>query len=371
MFKKITFFFLLTAILQSSCVDRISFDVEIPAVYPITIEGSITDQPGPYEVRVSKAFDIESKQSIKTAINVRSIQLSDSEGFTETLVKVDDGVYQTTTPDLVGVVGRAYSIRVELLDGRIYESIPDTLYQTGTVDDVYFEFKEELDVEGTTQYGFDVFFNSTAGSTSNPYFLWKFVGTYQVETNPELYTVACGESRCPSPLPCSGYILGPNGPYLESECLCCTCWVDFFNELPIISDNQFIEGGTFMNVKAGYVPVNQWTFMYKVHAEVQQLSLSRRAFNFWKGVKDQKEATNSLFQPNSGRIRGNFVQVFGQTGPVEGLFYASSISRNSVYITRNDVKPQNLIPPQDLPFTDDCSKLFPYSSKTKPAYWQD
>lgn len=371
MIRKITFLFIVSAILQTSCVERISFDVEIPSVYPVTIEGSITDQPGPYQIRVSKAFDVESKQSQKTPINVKSVKLFDSEGFTETLQKMDDGVYQTTDPELVGVVGRAYNIRVEMLDGRIYESIPDTLYQTGTVEDVFFEFKEELNAEGSTIYGFDVFFNSTTGSTSNPYFLWKFVGTYKVETNPELYTISCGESRCPSPLPCSGYILGPNGPYLVSECECCTCWVDFFNDLPIISDNQFVEDGTFLNVKAGYVPVNQWTFMHRVHAEVQQLSLSRRAFNFWKGVKDQKESSNSLFQPNSGKIRGNFVQVSGPAGPVEGLFYASSISRNSVYITRNDVKPQNLIPPQNLPFTDDCSKLFPYSRKTKPTYWED
>lgn len=371
MIKNITFFLFLSVIFQSSCVDRINFDINVDSSFAIAIDGFISNGPGPYEVRVTKAFDIESKESPKVFLNVKSIQLSDSKGQTEQLTKLSDGIYQTSQEGIVGEIGQAYKVRVELLDGRIYESVPDTLYPTGTLDSVYFQSKETTNTKGEIEYGFDVFFNSTAKTSTNPYFLWKFVGTYQVETNPELYTVSCGESRCPAPLPCSSYVVGTGGLEYVKECECCTCWVDFFNDLPVISDNQFISDGNFVKVKAGYVPINQWTFLHKVHVEVQQLSLSRQAFVFWKGVKDQKEATNSLFQPNSGKIKSNFKQVTGTPGPVEGIFYASAISKRSIYITRNDVKPQSIIPPQDLPFTDDCSRLFPNSSKTKPAYWRE
>ncbi len=370
--KKYLFYFLLSLnLIVGSCVDRINFDVEIGSTFPIAVDGHITDEPGPYEIRITKAFDLESKQSLKTPINVRSLLIKDSEGNIEQLARIADGVYQTRADGIRGQVGRAYTIRLELLDGRIYESLPDTMYATGTVNQVYHQFKEEKDMNGASKYSFDVFFNASRASESNAYFLWKFVTTYQVDTNPELFEVSCGEAKCPRPLPCSSYILVNGLLFYAKDCECCTCWVKSFNDLPILSDNRFVSNGVFSNVKAGNVPMNQWTFMHKVHAEVQQFSLSRRAFNFWKAVKDQKESVTSLFQPVSGKIASNFVQVSGESGPIEGLFYASAVSKGSVYIKRNDVKPQSLIPPQNNPFKDACSNLFPYSTTVKPSYWID
>jgi hypothetical protein len=268
-----------------------------------------------------------------------------------------------------GEVGRGYKLRVQLLDGRIYESIMDTLKSYGSMDSVYHEFVEEKDLDGVTNYGFNVNFDANAGSEASYYFLWKFKGTFQVDTNPELHKVPCGEGRCPDPRPCSSYIW--NGAKLEyvKPCECCTCWIDFFNDMPVVSDNQLINAGRFTNIHAAYVPVTQWTFMYKVHAEVKQFTLSRRAFNFWSAVVAQKKATGSLFQPVTGKVPGNFVQISGDPGAVEGLFYASSVNSKSVFITRRDVPDEGIIPPQDLPYEESCERLFPYSTTEKPAYW--
>ena len=120
-----------------------------------------------------------------------------------------------------------------------------------------------------------------------------------------------------------------------------------------------------------YVPLTTWTLMYKVHAQVNQMSLSRQAFAFWKGVKAQKGATASLFQPVTGKIPGNFVQISGEQAPMEGLFFATSIASKAVFINRSDVPNQSLIPGVDLPFADNCLNLFPNSTVSKPSYWVD
>lgn len=357
--------------LCSACVDRIIFDVGTPANFPIVIDGYISDEPGPYTIKVSKSFDIESKQSIKTPISVRRLVIYDDQGNSEQLTKVVDGEYQTSASGIRGTIGRVYTLEIELLDGRVYRSIPDPLLPAGKVEKVYFTYKEDKDASGATTYGFDVFFNSNAGEQTNYNFLWKFVGTFQVETNPELYTVRCGESRCPAPLPCSSYVLGSSGLEYAKPCECCTCWANLFNEEPIVSDGQFIVNDQFSNVKASYVPITQWTFLHKVHAEVQQFSLSPNAYSFWKAIKDQKRALGSLFAPQAGKIPSNFTQVSGDAGQVEGIFFATAISRNSVYITKNDVPNQSVIPKVELLFTDTCEKLFPGSTTVKPEFWMD
>jgi hypothetical protein len=356
--------------LTAACVDRVFLDIPVPDNYAVVVDGMITDQPGPYKVELTKAFDIESKNSFKAYISARRVTISDNAGNSEDLTQISQGVYQTDPNGIQGVVGRVYKLRVEMLDGRVYESKPDSMAPPGNLENVYFNYVETNNSDGTTNYGFDVLFDSDAGGLNSYYFLWKFVGTYQVETNPELYTVSCGEARCPAPLPCSAYILGQSGLEEVKPCECCLCWVNFFNDLPVVSDNQFNQNGKFIGVKAAYVPINQWTFLFKVHAEVQQLSISRNAFNFWNAIRTQKQAVSNIFQPVTGKIPTNLVQVSGTPGPIEGIFFAASVATKSVFITPMDVPDPNVIPEQDLPYPNSCLTLFPFSTTTMPTYWE-
>ncbi len=358
-------------VLCSACVDRITIDTGTVSTYPVVIDGFISDQPGPYTIQVTKAYDIESKLSTKAPVSLRKLTISDNAGTVEVMTEVSQGVYKTSAAGIKGTIGRAYKIRIELLDGRIYESIPDTLTLAGTVDKVYFDFKSEVTTSGANQYGFDVLFNSTSGEKTNFHFLWKFTGTFQSTTNPELHDEPCGQSRCPKPPPCSGYIYTAGALQYVRACACCTCWYNIFNDEPIVSDGQFVDGGVFRGVKASYVPITQWTFMYKVHAQVDQMSLSPRAYEFWKGVKAQKSATASLFQPVTGKIVSNFTQISGPTAPIEGLFYSTAITSNSVFITQQDIPIKNIIPAVEIPFQDNCTSLFPNATTTKPSYWVD
>jgi hypothetical protein len=78
-----------------------------------------------------------------------------------------------------------------------------------------------------------------------------------------------------------------------------------------------------------------------------------------------------LFAPQSGKIPSNFTQVNGSLGSIEGLFYATSIKRRSIYITPNDVPNPSVIPEVEILFTDTCEKLFPGATTIKPDYWID
>lgn len=361
-----TFCLLMTMLVLTRCVDRIQFDTSIDAL-PVSVDGFISDRPGPYEVRVNRAYDIESKNTPKIPLAVRRIEIADNAGNQERLAEIQPGVYRTNASGIRGVVGRWYTITVELLDGRIYESIADTLRPTGQVEDVYHEFNSGNPVDGKPP-GFNVFFNARATNAGTNYYLWRFVGTYQVDTNPELADEPCGERRCPRPRPCSGYVVDQGIIVQNGPCQCCTCWVNFFNDLPIISDNRFIQNGSFRNISATFIPLDKWIFLHKVYATVEQRSLSRRSFLFWKAVKDQKEAANSLFQPIAGRVPINFIQKSGPAGTMEGIFYATSIQSKGIFITRNDVPNPNLIPRVDLPFRDSCLE-FPYATTVKPANW--
>jgi len=329
---------LLGTLVMDACIDRVNLDFP-QQVYPVVIDGFISDQPPPYEVTVSKTFDIQSKTSLREPLAVKQLILSDDIGTQEELIEVRHGIYQTNG-HIRGKVGRVYKLYIRLLDGREYESTPDTLHPSGYMDSVYFQFRADRTQHQTTEYGFDIFFNARSSGEENARFLWKFVGTYKT-------TIAC-----------------------------CTCWPYLYNPMAIVSDGHLIQEGGFVRIKAAYLPITGWTFMYKVHAAVSQMSLSRNAFKFWSAIKSQQEAVGSLFQPVTGRIPNNFVQVSGNTGEIYGLFYATSVTSKAVYITRRDVPNPNYIPEiQLVPNHPDppkkCIDQFPGSSSEMPPYWLD
>ena len=365
-FMKIKFLYVLFFFLLSACVDRLNMEVGAGAS-PVVVEGYISDQPGPYRIEISKAIEIDSKLEVKNRISVRRLSISDNLGTTEDLTEIEQGIYQTKTNGIRGEVGKAYTMRVELLDGRIYESIPDTIRASSGMKDTYFNFTEQV-VDDASQYGFDVFFDSYIDDNKDYYYLWKMIGTYQIDTTPELHVESCGEATCPRPRPCSGFVLEGNALRQIAPCECCTCWVTLDESLPVLSDKQFVSGGTFDKVKIGYVPLDSWIFMHRVHVRVNQLRLSRQAFAFWKAVMAQKSATTSLFQPISGRIPSNFKQVGGKQGTIEGIFYAVGIDYKTVFINRLDVPNQGLLKDPELKFNENCVN-YGNATTVQPSFW--
>jgi hypothetical protein len=75
----------------------------------IIIEGNITNEPGPYFVKITKSISLADTGNYPTVDNA-VVTINDDAGNTETLTFQGNGVYRTTT--LNGVVGRTYTLNV-------------------------------------------------------------------------------------------------------------------------------------------------------------------------------------------------------------------------------------------------------------------
>ncbi len=371
-------------LLASACLDRIDIETDYVVVNSIAINGFITNEAGPYQVVINAAFDIESKETFQHPVSAKHVVMTDDTGTSEELEETNKGIYVTQANGIQGTIGRSYTLRVELSDGRVYESVPDTLLESGRIDSVYAVFTEEKTQDNNASvYGFDVKFNPSIVSENNYHLMWRFTGTFQSETFPEgKVDEPCGEVTCQGcnrcnykPL-CSGIRNISRVPGIDravfvriGPCECCTCWYDFFNPHPKLSDDQFVQRGKFVTQTAMHVPLDPWIFQHRVYAKVSQFTLSRQAFDFWKAVMDQKTAVNSLFQPVTGKIKTNFVQVSGPPAGVEGLFYAAGVASKAIFIDRSDVKPGVPIP-DPLGVAESCLKLFPFATNQKPEFWE-
>lgn len=356
-----------------SCIDRIN--IEMPDSYSshLVVDGSITDEQGPYTVTLTKATRLEKfLQFHREFVTGALVSISDNAGNSELLTEKEPGIYQTKAGGIQGVIGRSYSIRVETKESNVYESLPDIMSPVGQLDSLYYELETIQPIDKPTQYGFRIFVDAQGAPDKDNLLRWRFTGVFEINTHPELYGKVISFVEPPQcqrgPLPCT--FDGPGG-----ICSCCKCWVSHYETKPHLNDNQFVLNGKFKKVEVGYVPLEYFPFQHRYRFEVNQMSLSPAAFEYWKIVKSQKEGVGSLFQPPTGKSRTNIFRKNGD-GDVQGIFYASAIKTKYLYLNNSDVisKWRGLIVPRwDCEIgkiAEDCRVAFRFSTTTKPADWK-
>jgi hypothetical protein len=359
---------------MTACIDPISFDSPPPADL-IIVDGSITDQPGPYKVKVTRGIGLDADSVKILGVHGVKIQLISDEGEVEDLTEDSLGIY--STKGLIrGKIGHRYHITLEMPDGATFKSEPEVIRPSGEIADIRVEYEYRTVTKPFGVFPADVFNifvdGNTVTSEDDPSFIrWRYTGTYKVETNPEFHVTFLQVSSYMTPLPCSGYIVVPalGGGKLEKvgECTCCVCWCQLYETEPQLSDTQAVTAGQFRNVKVGEVPVNNSTFHDKYMVEVEQMAISKEAFDFFKLIRNQKLGASNLFQPPPGVLRGN-VRVVNSSYEVVGLFWAASVYKKEVFVHKTDLPyPQ---PPIDQKTTS-CFTAFRNASVIKPENWDE
>jgi Domain of unknown function (DUF4249) len=90
------FFTFSLLLLTGSCIDRIN--IEVPDSYSsqLVVDGVITDEPGPYTVKLTKSVRVEkflllSQKTVSGAV----VTISDNVGNSEVLAEKELGIYRT------------------------------------------------------------------------------------------------------------------------------------------------------------------------------------------------------------------------------------------------------------------------------------
>jgi hypothetical protein len=391
-------FFCLFFIL-GSCVDPIFIS---PSFLPtIVVEGLITDQPGPYVVKISRAIPVTATAQLQTDPIYESgatVIIKDDQGNSETLTEKSSGYYYTSA--FQGVVGRTYSLSIKTIDGSTFESAPEKMLPVGDFSNLRYEFvQNEPPPPILTTYtariplafhhiesknGFKIFLDSEVLPEQEERIWWRWTGTFKIQAYPEKQrenvedpTKYPGKQArdsvkyVPDVDLCSGFndinrhnyksFLVPIGP-----CTCCICWVTEYNPAPLISDPKFISNGEITNYNVAFIQANRRTFYEKYYLEVEQLSLSSAIYSFWKNVKIQENNSSTLFQTPPPKTGGNISPSGSTSISVIGYFAASAVKKHSIVMERSNV-------PYDVGVIDsltlDCRKAYKYSTNAKPVFW--
>ena len=166
------FLILLSLFLMVSCEREIDLNLEDQSGN-IVIEGNITDQAGPYKVRITKSVAFTQTNQYPPIENA-AVTITDDLGQTETLQYIGNGNYQAT--NFQGQSGRTYTLKINA-ENKEYISqskMPEAVDFQGLEQDSFM-------VAGETTYSLlPIFIDPpTLGN--------RYLFTYYVNDNPKKY----------------------------------------------------------------------------------------------------------------------------------------------------------------------------------------
>lgn len=356
-------------LVSDGCVDELKVPVLVQQ-HNLVVDGSITDEPGPYTVKLFLSSSIDQDLDRPEYVTGASVQIKDDLGNTEQLTEASPGIYATDANGMQGEVGRKYQVLITTTQGKQYESALATLASAGEIETLDFTFKENVinpDDISKPQDAITVLLDAR-GTAGNPnLFRWRWTGTYRIRTFPELNERALPNGLfVPDPLPCSGWVVDPEFGLIQVDtCSCCDCWLNQYSNSVLLSNNDFVEDNKFNRVQLTQLPFDKRLFYEKYHLEVEQISVPEDVYQFWKLVDSQEEGAGDIFQPNIVKVKGNIRCTSDPDEEVFGIFAVSAITKKSIFIRRSDI-PKRLAP-IDTSFSD-C-RSYAGAKNIKPPFW--
>ncbi|KAA9340289.1 DUF4249 domain-containing protein [Adhaeribacter soli] len=345
-------YLILVLVILGGCIEPVDVPIEKQERL-LMVDGLITDEPGPYIVKLNKSFYYgeyfgDAHPDVKNAI----VTIFDDQGTIEVLSETFPGKYETNKNGIRGRIGGSYQLKIRLKNGQEYISEPEVLKPVPAIDKLYTTFAQEHSLNEQNETIITdvvrVLVDAKDPANEKNYYRWSSEGTYQVFTQPEDYMEKVRDVLVPRPKSC-----------------CPDCWLTDKNNLINVNDDRQFNGKTLVGQPILQVPATPRFFDIKYRVEVAQYSLSETAFNFWETIKLQSKGTGSVQDPAPANAVSNIKNISNGAEKVIGYFGASAVARKALFITKQDIPIQ--IPKFIYP--DDC-RTMPLSTTERPAFWQ-
>tara|TARA_R110000744_G_scaffold77289_1_gene152693 strand:+ start:350 stop:1207 length:858 start_codon:yes stop_codon:yes gene_type:complete len=282
--KSALLFVVLTFFLLQACEDPISIDLPSGSTY-LVVEGWITDQPGPYRVRLSQTLPFDSPETNPKISDAKVYITSKGVNYFLTENPETPGEYLTDSAEFVGTPGVNYKLVIEW-DDKVIISTENSFKAAPPIDTLTYSFVPNIFVPETLSFtsGYLVTGFVSDPATENDYYRWK---------------------------------VSENGiSYDRAE------------DLILITDR-------FFNGKKFGFELSSLLFQVDDTVTVSQYTIDAAAFEYLKNLNTQAIGLGKSTSTPPSLVRGNLKYLSDDGGVILGYFGMSSVSSAKVIIKKN------------------------------------
>ena len=304
-------FLIALAALAAGCVDPIDLGIEREGVQ-IVVQGAVMEGPGPHSVEITEAAAFgRGIEALQARVRGARVSISVDGAPPVPLAEVGPGVHTTSFGDIVGRAGRAYALRVELPDGRVFTSAPETMRAAPPIQRAYTEYVSDTVLVNQTlvarpSYDLLVDIQDPAGEENYYRLTWergefRAIVRQGLESEVCYFTTKGGTSR------------------LE------------------VSDDEFLDGELLVGRRVDrFRLVDTPGLDTGYYQEIVQGALTEPAFAYFAALRETRSRVGGLFDPPPLAVNGNVSNAADSTDIALGYFAAIGTSRGSTCTRLSD-----------------------------------
>lgn len=295
----------------------------------LVVEGGITNIPGPYSIRLSTTLPVN--QPLRVPYKNCIVTVSDNKGQSEILTETEPGVYKTSENGIQGEIGNEYSLSVKTPEGKEYKTEFQEMKAAIEIDSVYAELniKEDLDFPYGLP-GYQFYTDTKPAQDRESYILWNLIETYKYEADYPLYALYF-----------YGDIFYVNRDmdtiadivYLNYDTLF-TCWKTETVKNIFTAQTANLTHPVIKRQPLHLVTTDTKKLSLRYSLLVQQCTISKNAYNFWKGIHDQISDESFLYTKQPYNVTGNLKNLDDPAELTFGYFTVASVNQKRIYYNR-------------------------------------
>jgi len=295
----------------------------------LVVEGLITDEPGAFGVRLSSTTPVYSYWNYVNdyvPVSGAEVQIIDDRGNTFLLFETTPGWYETEEKDLQGTPGYTYTLLVNTLDGKQYQSSPVLMLDGPDIKQVHYNQVQRTHFDELTVYEenwLNIMVDTRAPGENIAYYKWDFEETWEFEM-PGYIVVSHGDDEGDPP---------PTWETVEIDWVKKYCWTTEYSSAILVKstiDDPANEINDFILQSIG-PPDDRLNKKYSIL--VKQYVLSRDMYNFFKRLRESNEETGGIYEKTPAQIIGN-IECCNEADVALGYFMASAAKSKRIFIDR-------------------------------------
>jgi len=320
-------------LILGACIKTYEPEFKNDSVSKWVIDGSITNQEGWQEVRISQSSSYGS--AFYFPIDDCQVSIFDDLGQEFQLENVGDGNYGIWLSSEYLVPGRFYYLRVTTSDGKVFQSNPDQMPDSSQMQQTNFEIEDhptldpEIFIRGLQFY---IDLNDIGGS--NQYFRWNITETWEFH----------------SAYPKQFWYDGEVHEYIPRDSSTYFCWTTETYPQIFTLTTERLDESFVKDIPLHFVSSETEKLAILYSYLIEQISMSEEAYNYWEQLKENVNVGEGLYASQPMAIQGNISNVDNPDESVLGFFSATSVSSKRYFIEPID--------DLELFFSDRCSPAF-------------
>lgn len=273
----------------------------------LVVEGLITDQTGPYTVKLSRAMPLGNK-AVAVPVTGCQVSVADDTDNHFWFSEFPAGIYKSDAATFQAVPGREYTlhIRTEGVEGtRNYESIPLELVSVPPVDSLYYEkvvIREKNEISGPLE-GCEIYLDTHDPTGKCRYYRWDYAETWEFQL-----------------------------PYMVPNRI---CWFDNNSVTIKVKNTTVLEAPLINRYPILFISNESDRLSIRYSILVSQYSLNEDEYIYWEKLQRVSQEVGGLYDIIPSSIPGNVFCVEDPAEQVLGFFSVSGKTSERLFIREN------------------------------------